>query len=142
MNKRIARAIILVQVASDGGKGYRYFKGSVPNEKFANLMGYNAKDDYILDAINLINRYGKSSGFSYYIGESDIDSWNESAIVYFNFKIDNKRYQISFHTFGEEIISRRHESKNENHRTRWDKASSRKAAMKLAEVTFNKKLLS
>lgn len=140
MNKKISRAIILAQVASDGGKGYRFFKGLVPNEYNAYYLGYDVKDDYILDAINLINRYGKSSGFSYYIGESDLDTWNESAIVYFNFKINGKRYQVSFHTFGEEIISRRDEKKNDSHSTRWDKASSRKAAMKLVEVTFNKKL--
>lgn len=140
MNKKIARNIILAQIASDGGKGYRYFKGLVPKEDVAYLLGYDIKDDYILDAINMINRHGKSSGFSYYIGESDIDSWNESAIVYFNFKIDGKRYQVSFHTFGEEIISRRYEKKNDTHSTRWDKASSRRAAMKLVEVTFNKKV--
>lgn len=109
-DKKIARAIILAQVASDGGKGIpdlkRVFKEAYPVWK----AGYAAKDGYIHEAILRINK-SKSSRFRYYVDFGDLE---DSILVYFEYTFtDQDRIQVSFHSFDETLI--RWMQKNKTH---------------------------
>jgi len=130
LNKAIAKNIILAQIASDGGKDIR----TESNLKLSNLYskkGYKAKDSRILKAIELINN-NKNTGFYYHV-KFDYYSRNLDSncyIVYFNYKINKQRQQISFHCFSDRIGRYR----NKNTSTKWVKRlDSRECALRLAE---------
>lgn len=61
--------------------------------------GYNGKDKAIMSAIKMIDSH-KYMGVNYFIKLNDN---SEAAIVYFNLKLDGKRYQVSFHSFSREL---------------------------------------
>lgn len=63
------------------------------------FYGYEGKDKAIVAAIKIINSH-KYMGVNYFI---KLDSNSDAAIVYFNFKIDSERYQVSFHTFSKKL---------------------------------------
>lgn len=134
IEKRIARCLVMAQSASDGGKGIRDLYESLKGTDCyyavleANKQGYERKDDEILRALNLIASARNKSGFHFYVAKR---AWDVTPyLVYFNFHIGKKRYQISFHTFLplEKWV-------NTSHTTRWDHRDSREAARKLA-VTY------
>lgn len=121
LNKNIAKAIIAAQMCSDAGKGLFRLK----NQKLAYKAKkkYPQKDTEILKAIEQINRLN-NTGF-YYSVKHDYDI--AYYIVYFNFQLDGKRKQISFHSFDrrlEKFVSSKCS-------TRWDKKDSREAAREL-----------
>lgn len=92
-DKRIAREIILAQVASDGGKGIpdlkRIFKAAYPVWQ----AGYVAKDEHIARAIALIKE-SKDSDFRFSVTKSE--DFGGSRIIYFEWK---GGLQVSFHSF-------------------------------------------
>ncbi len=98
IDERIARCIVKAQVGSDSGK-YLYDRTGAKNriKRGAERYGYDAKTKYIIDALKLINT-NKPGMFNYYIMRSGDQNGYDSLITYFNFKINNKQYQISFHT--------------------------------------------
>lgn len=139
LNEAVASYLVSAQLASDGGKGIRMLKwelsGYVPDSfKKRWIDGYKNKDKYVLKAINAINRAHGTSGFSFFVTEGDDKA---PTLVYFNYKIDGERRQISFHSFDKEL-DRFKSSKGKRHWTSWDnkdrirKDQSRRNAEELA----------
>lgn len=120
-DKKVAELILRTQNASDGGKHIQFF----PDCKKAvrdNCAGYGQKDSLILAAIKLI-RGSDNSCFRYAVV---IDRQRIARyIVYFETRIDDVKYQVSFHSFdtrlGRYICNSRY--------ARWDKKSSRDSAV-------------
>lgn len=100
VDRRIAKAIYHAQAASDGGKGIselqKWYAGSLRG------AGYPAKDTQILLAIDLINK-SHSKTFRYSVKRGRDQNGCSSFIVYFDFKIDGKREQVSFHSFNKKL---------------------------------------
>jgi hypothetical protein len=97
----IFKSLCLAQIASDGGKGIDRLcdvKGTLALSRMYNNKGYDAKDKMIRRAIKHINSC-KSSGVYYSIKETQ-EFQNRAYIIYFNFRIDGVRHQVSFHSFG------------------------------------------
>lgn len=117
INKTIARHIILAQIASDAGKGkHRLFiKGDVSCHE----EGYKKKDDHIKQAILLINKY--NTYFRYYIVKAPDQKGHISKIIYFTYKNNGMRLQVSFHSFDGGFIK---ESIGKGMIQHWDKGSS------------------
>ena len=115
-DRMIARAIIHAQVASDGGKGINDIRNITRRSYVVYQAGYALKDEYVLRAIQGINR-SKNSMFRYYVTVSDIP---DALLVYFEFKVLGTKYQISFHCFDERLDSFLPKSSKKSHRTKWD----------------------
>ena len=133
LHEAVASYIVSAQLASDGGKGVKYLKGTcdmylVP--KFQNRYsdGYRNKDKYIRKAIDMINRAHGHSGFSFYVTKGDEKA---PILVYFNYRIDGERRQISFHSFDGSLEKYLNSKATCKHRTTWDKGDSRKNAEEL-----------
>ena len=135
-DKEIALLLCRAQVASDGGKGGLFGRPTRDDKSLAARdfrAGYSIKDECILQAVALIAV--SRSSFSFYIdGCDDPATPIANAIIYFNFKIDGKRHQMSFHSLnGPEFWSFKKTFRNEKHRTRWQggHGGSGRAAMDL-----------
>lgn len=132
LDLRVCKYLVLAQIASDGGKHLWFGKDDLSNSlsigPVYRLKGYSVKDSEIIKAINTITRSKKSTGFHFYVKE--VDGFRSRAfLVYFNFKLDGKRYQISFHSFNLKL----EKFANDKFSTRWDKKSSRESAKVLAD---------
>ena len=94
---RIALCIIRAQKSSDAGKGIDRISLS---KKYSRpcRMGYGFKEADILEAIRLIRR--NKTQFNYWVEFAPDQNGVNSIVVYFDFKIENKRYQVSFHNHG------------------------------------------
>ena len=119
--KEIAKAIIMAQVASDGGKGIEDICRITHKSYPYWYQGYNAKDDLIIKAISLINK-SKNSAFRYHVWKGDLYGWSgASCIVYFETTfMGDQKLQVSFHTFDERVkrfILRRF---NRGYKTEWN----------------------
>lgn len=124
IDKVISKYIILAQVASDGGKGINTLNNLFPTSRLVSYKGYDVKNVYIKKAIHMIQK-SKDSIFRFYVKED----WKiANYIVYFNFKLDGKRFQVSFHSFKD--WSR---YKRKDYQTRWNKRDSREACLRLYE---------
>ncbi len=108
----IAKCIIGAQVGSDAGKGIYQISEADP---WAADNGYDAKDYYIRKAIKAVIR-NKESGVYFYV-TPDYEGVAEY-IVYFNYKIDGVRKQISFHSF-DKRLERYVTSKSKKCKTSW-----------------------
>ena len=134
-----ARHIILAQSASDGGKYDweeakkrkipRFLIPSDPHAcKRAWTQGYPAKDEHILCALREIARRRGACGIRFFVRpDGDIARY----LVYFTFKIEGERYQISFHSF-DDRLRRFIKAGDRTHHTRWDHKISRDACCVLA----------
>lgn len=121
LNRKVAINIIKAQIASDAAKGI--YELSYDGEIHDN---YNGKDKYIIRAIKTILKK-KNTGFSFYVTDGDIFG---SILVYFNFSLNGKFMQISFHSFNAKLF-KYYLAKNSTHEVVWDQKSSRKTARKL-----------
>ena len=127
VEKAIAKSIILAQVASDGGKNISEIRDILGNDSYYVYgQGYNAKDRYIFSAIELICRNRDTSFHFSVMSGKGVSPY----LVYFTFKIDGKRHQVSFHSYNNNLG--RYKSKN--HMTRWDEKDSRETCVKLAQA--------
>lgn len=100
--KQIVRCLVNAQVASNGGKGI-YDIAVSPFEKDIARGGYIYKDDFISRAISLINST-RNCGIYYYVAPCpELSDWNDCFIVYFNIRVNGKRYQCSFHSFNSRL---------------------------------------
>ena len=103
IDKKIAEAIVYAQIASDAGKGIEILEGSNLRKYMSTLSkGYHAKDGYIFSAIKLI-RNTKNCSYKYYVTAQPDQHGNPSFIIYFNFKVNGKREQVSFHSFNKKL---------------------------------------
>lgn len=126
--KKIARDIVLAQVASDAGKNIFHTELNqleMPSIWEAENEGYANKDKYILRALDRISK-NPNTGFKFSVKELGFDRY----IVYFSFKINEKKYQVSFHSFERSLLRFAINSAG----TRWDKKSSRDACVALAHA--------
>lgn len=94
----IARLVCLAQDASDSGKFESFLTFRNTDNSVARERGYNVKTAYILKAVRLINSNPRC-GWNYFVsGQTPDQNRHPSIIVYFEYKNDGNRYQISFHT--------------------------------------------
>ena len=97
-NKNIAELIVKAQLASDAGKSaYTDLDRNINRytKRTPDFMGYDVKVDLIAAAIKSINRC--KSVFNYWVTATPDQNGYASILVYFTFKHEGKRYQISFH---------------------------------------------
>jgi hypothetical protein len=116
---RIALCIIRAQKSSDYGKGINRISLSKTASR-PSRMGYGFKEADILEAIRLIRR--NKTQFNYWVEVAPDQNGVNSILVYFDFKIDGKRFQVSFHNHncGNELES----YVNTGRKTHWRKNNS------------------
>lgn len=102
-DRKIAEAIVYAQMASDAGK-HKYDLHTEKGNKarHTKYAGYSFKDGYIFSAIQMINGT-KNCGFRYYITAQPDQNGYNSFVIYFTFKVDGKRKQVSFHSFNKKL---------------------------------------
>lgn len=138
LDKYVSKQIILAQLASDGGKHQRDVLERVvpllPIGKIYYKKGYDVKDHCIIEAIKTIQR-NPNTGFYYHIKvDRTLCSGAHVFVIYFNFKIGNESYQVSFHTF-----SNMWRFMNQKCATRWKKKhSSKESVIQLAYLILGK----
>lgn len=128
MDKAIAEAIIMAQVASDAGKGIDDLALKlIDNARNRNAQrhGYNVKDLYILKALSHVNA-AKNSDVRYFVTR---DEHINSYLVYFDIRLNGRRMQVSFHSFNRKLKAYLG-SKEPSH---WDHKSSRNSCLYMAE---------
>lgn len=117
VDKEIALLLCRAQNASDGGKYLHHAdRRSLAGKDFCN--GYAVKDDFIFKAVSLIA--SKRSSFSYYIEYSGEDWCAAPILIYFNFKIDGERFQVSFHSRDWSLWENAPGFREVSHRVRWE----------------------
>ncbi len=116
---RIAEVIIQAQIASDAGKGVYVLSCDTDGRRKAKRKGYPAKDNAILEAIRLICQLREKT-FRFSVCRSTDQNNHPCFIVYFNFYIDNKRRQVSFHCFDKRLWK----FETKSRKTTWDKKYS------------------
>ena len=126
---RIALCIIRAQKSSDYGKGINRISLSNKSSRPCR-MGYGFKEADILEAIRLIRR--NKTQFNYWVEVAPDQNDVTSILVYFDFKINEKRFQVSFHNHN---CSNELESYvNTGRKTHWHKnTSSYYSCIKLQE---------
>lgn len=117
----VAKAILDAQIASDGGKKAKKTKHM---NKYVWSKGYSMKDINILKAINLIVSQ-KNSQFRFKVVKCE--QFN-SLLIYFETKINGKKYQVSFHSYGFNVF-KKYLKHNEAVHFSWDEKSSRKSVL-------------
>lgn len=145
MDKKISMTIAMAQLASDCGKGLNAYEMSNERSEYltawrkdhaelAKLVGkanydrclkhqYKLKDQLIEQACQLIAR-SRSGEFHFWWGEDD----RGNTVVYFDWKIEGKRYQCSFHR--PDGIPQRWRNSTAAAR-RWDRKNCSKACIEL-----------
>ena len=135
LDKRIARAIIAAQLCSDGGKRDRRLISKIirfsSDDYFWKTQwskGYSRKTFWLNRAIQMID-CSKEQTYHYWVENNPDQNGYPSTIVYFDFKIDGRRHQVSFHTPANQVIGELERNKS-GRKTRWDKeiGGSREAA--------------
>lgn len=125
LDKKAAHLIIKAQMCSDSGKGvengYYHYAWKYRADKF----GYGHKNMLIFRAMDRIAQLHGTSGFHF-----SVSTKGYCDIVYFDFKIEETRYQISFHVPGG--VPERYKKCNNKHVTHWDHCSSREACYELS----------
>lgn len=91
----IALRIIQAQASSDAGKGLNRLSLEPDKARPCEVLKYSFKVKPILEAIKLIRT--NKTHFNYWVEESPDQNGYDSIIVYFDFKINGSRYQVSFH---------------------------------------------
>lgn len=134
-SREIAKAIVFAQLASDGGKKIYDLIDEV-NCKGAHRcfkMGYSTKDANILKAIDLINKT-RSEEVRYSVIATEDQNGYDSSLIYFTFRLNGKRHQVSFHSPGmNKYTAYRHYVKK-SCTTHWDaRVQSRWECLELAE---------
>ena len=95
--KAVFRAILMAQDASDAGKGHRrYGAAYYPGWNNARVMGYSLKQAMIIRALRMIDT-SPPMGISYWVEYAPDQNGFDSVLVYFEWKEDRRRFQVSFH---------------------------------------------
>lgn len=119
VNAKIASLILRAQNASDGGKNINVLS-SVRRGYRDNAAGYGQKDVLIMNALTTICSTKSSFKFSVQKDSERVAYF----LVYFETRIDGRKYQVSFHSYDERL---RRFTKN-SHRMKWDRGNSRESA--------------
>ena len=138
-DKKIATDIIRAQVASDGGKFIVCPALDTMWGKFYKVFrqGYDAKDHNIEGAIRKIQSY-KNSSFKFNVRRTPDQNGYPSYIIYFNYKLNGERRQISFHSPANRGWStyEKYCSKAGSNMIHWDHKSSQANAVELFEYLY------
>ena len=126
----IALNIIKAQIASDAGKGL--YRLNLKNTDGYKKLGYQLKETAIVTAIKLI-RTNKTE-FNYWVQEAPDQNNNNSIIVYFDFKLNGTRYQVSFHNHG---VKELRDYLNTGRKTHWRKAINSLESCKALKNYYN-----
>ena len=121
LNNKICKLLASAQIASDAGKD----KYLMPNYLGA-IENYRGKDAYIFTAIKTCIKK-KNTGFNFFVEKDIVTPY----LVYFSFKYNGKKYQISFHSYDcrlEQFVS------PNSHYEYWDRESSRETAILLQKI--------
>lgn len=97
----IIRAIIMAQIASDAGKGIHAI--FLPGGNNPGRTGYQSKEFYELRALKMIDSTPRC-GINYWVEFTPDQNGFESVLVYFDIKVNGKRYQVSFHNPGHQTM--------------------------------------
>lgn len=130
--KEIIRNICLAQAYSDAAKhitnDLTMIFGIANDDKD---FCYQKKDKFIYQAITMVNRFNPKN-INYYVIRQPDQNGNMSNVIYFDIKIDEMRYQISFHNFRRAIRN----MTGKGRVTRWHgyEGSSREAAEALSAI--------
>lgn len=145
LDGRVAKAIILAQTASDGGKQLRKRYKLGQEEIIYSLFGrestkaykngYKAKDAFVTAAIERIAR-NKNSGFRFFVTACN-EKENARFLVYFDYYIEDKKFQISFHS-RDDTLKKYLKGCKKSH-TEWDKGNSRQNCIDLFYAIENRK---
>lgn len=126
LDKRIARAIIAAQLCSDGGKRDRRLLTKIIRFTADDIFwktqwnkGYSRKTFWLNRAIQMID-CSKEQDYHYWVENNPDQNGYPSTIVYFDFKLDGRRHQVSFHTPANQVIGVLERNKS-GRKTRWDK---------------------
>ena len=138
MNKQAIKNIILAQVASDGGKGVTDLLEVVPAALKADAQkafnaGYAAKDELLERACLIVARH-RDPDIRFFVTEDK--QGVAKFIVYFDVKVNGKRWQASFHSFGVKRWSKWTKSTVAS-RGNWDHKNSRETCRALAAKVFS-----
>ena len=87
-------------------------------KNYAQSRAYDAKEEFILKSINLIRK--NKSQFNYWVEAAADQNGYPSIISYFDFKLDGKRYQVSFHT-PKNLGKKLEKYVSTGRKTRWDR---------------------
>jgi len=139
-DKKIAIDIIRAQVASDGGKHIGSLHEDSMWRAFYGVYqdGYSVKDKNIEGAIRKILTY-KNSSFKFNVRRSIDQNGYSAYIIYFNYKLNGERRQISFHSpFRNDSIYEKYCSRCRDNMITWDHKSSQQNAVELFEMIYNK----
>ena len=133
-DQMIARAIIAAQVASDRGKRITSELNDLTFVRSSRRMGYDVKVDLIYKALSMITNT-KYSMFNYYCVKEPDQNGCDSVLVYFDFKMDSERHQVSFHNPYNQA-KKLYKFIGTGRRTRWNKnlSGSRMACVLLSKV--------
>jgi hypothetical protein len=132
INRKIARLIVAAQISSDRGKYENAVDNGSHTGRNARRYGYGVKTINIVNAINLIR--ANKTQFNYWVVENPDQNGYPSIITFFEWKVGDQRYQISFHTpwrLAKDLIP----YVGTGRPTRWNKifGGSREAARQLKE---------
>lgn len=122
INGKIATLLLRAQNSSDGGK----HKHIIINNRRSyrdNAAGYQSKDSFVWEAIDLICRNRKSCDFKFAVTDGHITPY----LIYFETIINDKKLQVSFHSYD----SRLSKFRKNSFRMKWDKADSRESALEI-----------
>lgn len=126
--KNLALTIVRAQACSDAGK---YINSLNLNDETSNRLikrKYEAKDEQILKAINIICRLSSErSGVKFDVVRDPEKLANY--ICYFTYYLNNKKRQISFHCFSRKVGR----FCREDSKVRWDRGDSRGNCQELIE---------
>lgn len=120
INKKIATYILRAQNASDGGKSIDVLVSNKRSYR-DNCCGYQQKDTMIITAINMIRSNKSSFKFAVIRDRGLIAKY----IVYFETRINNVKFQVSFHSFDERL----EKYVRNSFRIKWDHGCSRDSAV-------------
>lgn len=138
MNKQACKNIILAQIASDGGKGITELIDVIPNKlsedaKKAWEAGYEAKDELLERACLIVARH-RDPDIRFFV--TNDKQRVAKFIIYFDIKVDGKRWQASFHSFNVKRW-RKWEKSTVASRGNWDHKNSRESCRIVAEKLFS-----
>lgn len=130
VNKKVAELILRAQNASDGGKNIDELVLCTSEKTYRdNKHGYAGKDMFIMKAIEMIARNRKNTNFRYsVVHDGEIADY----LVYFDTTINGKKYQVSFHSFNNDL----ERFIRKSFKTEWDKKDSRRAAAEIYKAYF------
>lgn len=134
IDQLIANELCQAQCASDAGKLVYRLNGAGMNYRHSRRYKYTVKSVHLINALRLCDS-AESHMFRYWVAENFDQNGYPSVLVYFTFKFEGKRHQISFHTpLVEAHFSGLYDWVGKGMRQRWDRRASFETAKILEKI--------